>query len=488
MGTITEQIRSTLPCFALSCADVGIHSTESESICTEPVGPKPLAGYRPATSGSLYSHIDLDILELDILMRMKAYGAAMELYEFGKHATNPTDGEHSAISLSFLATTSERSVVPGLDTFSRYYGGDRNYADTIIRGAMNLDNGFSATERRVRVVFACQYMVMYMATMQAMHDALDVCTSSQSDRDVASENWDKAAAFIIGQLEGTSSSGSHAGRLTWALSKQYCDEFDTCSNEVDGSSHNNDEIVTLLYAGRGALLSGNCNEIRKTTQELEPMLLVPLIQASMDAAVRLKGNKNEELKVAANMFAEATLPLIAEGNRDAASTIESHFSMTSSSMNDGGVSEVVNAYSKSLAGLGVDCRDLGETNEIDPCTGAVQSSGNKAALVVAILAMLCILVAIAGYCVFKRNWRKKDVKEKPEFVLPTGVLDHASDLAPSSQTTELLETPPESARGDAETDALNDGNADAVDDEDDAYMAAMSTNKKEEPENENRIV
>ena len=460
---IVDRILEMLPCLGLQCDDIGVHKSEIEPSCTDAHTLTSLAGYKPASDvrevsrcwtsqqQSLYrilqffssaqpfrllfsphqfAQMDLDILEIDILMKMGAYGAAEDLYTNGKHAVS-TDANSKGLttSLSYLATSTGRSVVPQFDSFVRYYDGDEKYADSIIREAFANDE-YDPETRRLLVVRNCQYMIMFMTALQSMHEAIGECEGGQEA--ASAEFWDKAAASIIGHLEGTENGGSTDGQLFFALAKQHCGAFGTCSSPSPALSlaaANNDKIVSLLYSGRGAVTSGSCSGIRKTSAEIEPFLLVPIIQATLSSSMNLMNSGVRQKALASghvegHVYASVILPLIEDIDRDAANTIETNLALTSSPFRDG-LEAVFTAFAGVFEDLGVNCNQIGSMDGMDACSGSVQRLGTKTVTGISVGAGLFVL-ALCGIVALLRAKRKS--AEKPSFITSNGELSHTDDL------------------------------------------------------------
>ena len=466
--SIITALGKSYPCFGIQCADVGVHTTEAVSSCRDPPMLSPLAGYRPASDVRGYAHLDYDIQELDILMQMEAYSAAEELYLYGKHASTGNEDDRTALSLSYLATSSGRSIVPQFDAYKRFYDGNEKYADTIIFGALRAADGAS-TERRMIVARGSQYMVVFMAVLQAMNEAISSCQSSSDNRGSSSaQSWDRAAAFIVGHMEGSDEGGSRTGRMLWGLAKQQCREFGTCSSIVDGSAEVNDQIVSLLYSGRGAIVSGSCSALRKSARELTPLLQVPLIQAALSSTFELAKSSSSDYRnrvwAEAYIYSQAILPLIEDANRDSAEIVASNLDFSGPALS-GGVEAVVSAFAKSYSGMGIDCQEIGTSNDFDACTGVVQGKSGREKVGVIFGILIGCLAAVGTVLLLRSKRRHKTQQEAPVFVIPKGELNHTSDL---------IMKPPESViRQDIETDGLTNkyNDTDAADADGDASEA-----------------
>lgn len=492
---IVDAILSTLPCFDLTCEDVGKNFSESATTnaCADPNPQNPLANYKPTSDVLAFSKMDLDVLELDILLKMEAYEAAQELYSYGKHVSIGDGSDASELSLEILATTTERSVVPEYESFKRYFGNDARYADTMIRNAFQ-DESMSAVQKRAVIVTIAQTTVMYMAILQAVYDSVGSCSDSNPARNsLAAKNWDKAAAFFIGKLEGSVENGSADGIMLWALSKSLCDDFGTCSDEQK-NARINEKISTLFFAGRGAISGGSCDELRKAAFKLEPLLKIPLLQASIFSAELLaqRNLKDKEMvQATAYAYAQAILPLIHSVDGNAASTLQKNFPLSGKAMHDG-IYAVASAFSKSIPGLGVTCEDVGESSEIDACTGSsALSPGAKLGISAGVILGVFTTVSLAFLL---RRKRKKDdnPENKPLFVPSKGELNHTSELL-ASRTTESSPI-----ISDTDTDFHGNDACDAIasdeDENDEEYLRAianvraMTSSLDEKPRDDSNIV
>ena len=458
--TIIQVLRDTFPCFDIKCADIGKHKSSEQSMCEDPSPLDSMAGFHPSSDMRQMSQLDHDIQELDILMQMESYSAAEDLYEYGHHASTGLDEGRVSLSLEYLATNSGRSAVPQFDAFKRFFGDDDRYADTIIRRAFDLSQSMTPLERRITVVGTAQYMVLFMAALQSIEDAVRQCdpTGKGENGRVAILDWDTVAAFTIGAMEGRNDGGSNEGRLLWALAKEHCAEFGTCSSLVVNSASVNDRILSLLYTGRGALMSGSCKAMRKAADELVPLLQVPIIQAALSSMTKLaetRSSSEQELHwVQARVYSNALLPLIDNASREAATVIRENVDANGDPMSDG-LPKVASAFTSVLKEMEIDCTDVGNSKYVDSCTGSVKSNGDRTGMIVGIV--VGAIAAIGIVMILRAKTRAKQLEEKPTFIAPKGELNHVSDLIPSPEGT------PRSG-GDDDLQALND--ADTASDED----------------------
>ncbi|GKY91601.1 hypothetical protein MPSEU_000132000 [Mayamaea pseudoterrestris] len=460
---LVDAIRKTFPCFNIACNEVGLHKTETSVSCAKSEETFAIAGYKAATDITNFAKIDLDIQELDILMRMEAYEAAEQLYEYGKHVELETSSDRTALSLQSLATSMDRSRVPQFESFKRYNQGDSSYADTVVRFAFMANNGLEAEERRTLLTGIASFMVLYMGALMGVQEAVEACIDGNSEK--AGAAWDKAASWIIGSMEGTSEAGSTEGRLLWALSKQQCEEFDTCSHQVRGSSEFNDMIVLQLFTGRGAALTESCNDLQESASRVAFLLPVPLIQGAISTALLLQktsGARQQQLLAQAYVYSQAVLPLIHDVDEEAANTIADSFDLISGKALPQGAAVVIAAYSSVLSGMGIDCSAIGSNDMVDTCTGTVKKGGLVAGLVLSALAMI-----ISAYFLWRYYRSRNAEKEEnnPIFIPKDGEFNHASEFARHSSSQSDASGDDDSESDDASDNLDNIGSLDLKEDE-----------------------
>jgi len=337
-----------------------------------------------------------------------------------------------------MATTSQRSVVPQYDSFIRYYESDK-YADDIIRKALDPnDEKFSQAsdeQRREVVVKTMQYLVVYMASLQEMYQAIADCGDPDAGKILdAEEAWDRAAAFLIGSLEGPADGGNEEGLSFYRLALKRCEQFGTCAPE--GRPSWNDEFNSLLYTGRASVQGRACGELRKTVREIETLLRVPLIQGTLRYAlanVQLPQNSEDKGLGEGYAFSRSVLPLVEDSNRDSANTIAENMDLQFERVPvHDGVGAVFSAFARAYGNMNVNCEDVGKAGSYDACSGATSPGGpneTNVGMIVGIVVGVLALVAIAVFLVlFERKKKKKAAEGEPSFVRSTrGELNHTSD-------------------------------------------------------------
>jgi hypothetical protein len=349
-------------------------------------------------------------------MQMKADKAAEDLYVYGKHVEGSNGG---SLSLSEMATTSERSIVSQLDSFTRFYD-DNAFIDKVIKASLRGDGIWNDEQRQLIVLKSLQVNVMYFGVLQAAYEAVSDCAPSSTTRSSIGSTtnaWDKTAAMLVGSLEGTETDGSPEGYFFHSLAQEHCEEFGTCGS-VKNAAEVNLRLINLLYSGRGAVLGNSCAALRKITGELADLLLIPTIQGALMSAINLSksGSKNNIHRAEAYVYSRALLPLVTDVDRDAAATIEKNLGDLAPNSEKQIASEVFSAFAKVYPGMGVDCKLIGSTKDFDPCEGVVygMTGSSSAATTWAIIGTVIALGLLAIVVVRRRQ--KRDLPENnPNF-------------------------------------------------------------------------
>lgn len=388
VDNIIRVIESTYQCLGLSCDDIGVFNDYGGD-CVGTPELNPLAGYIPQTDVRKIAALDLDIQAIQIFMKERAYDAVRDYYTLGRHASITTRIGDEVFSLKDLATTSTRQIVPSFEYFKNYFGAEvdeiedaADYADHMITMALDTDKlSLASPEQRTEIVVkTSQYMVVYMAALEAMYEAIDDCRSNDSQRKAnAANEWDKAAAYLIGSLEGTESGGTDRGLMMYSLANKRCEQFNRCEN--DGTAELNSLLIDLLYAGRGETMGSNCDALQKTTKEIEQLLQVPLIQGTLRYAIAneklLFFDKSKDL-AEGYVFSHSVLPYVAEVDGDAARVIKRNmdFQFDSEPVRDG-TRKVFQAFASAIPKMGADCEAVGTVDGLGGVCGTSSSSPSR---------------------------------------------------------------------------------------------------------------
>ena len=424
---------------------------------------------------------------MDVLLQMKAYNAVDELYTYGKHARGSNG---VSISLGQLATTKHRSIVPDFDAFVRYYTQD-TYADNIIRTALDpLQRSWTDGQRRTVVIKATQVLVMYFAALQNAYEAVSDCNAQKLETSRSSDSWDRAAAMLIGSLEGTKKNGTIEGYMFYDLAQEHCKEFGTCLDDITNVDIN-EKLVSLLYTGRGASLSNSCRALEKAADELSSLLLIPIIQGALSTSMALSNGENLQQRAEAYVYSHALVPFVRK--RDAANDLDFYLGNPAPSDKRHTATKTYAALATAYPDMNIDCENIGATNGVDPCSGVVYVSDYLWIVVGVVSGLLSI--CCCGFLFFFFRFRRKSTKPEnsPRFIPSGGELNHSMDLLEKAFSSKRSHTPPLSDDTDEEIEALNcqyivsraddsDNDADTFSDEDDSFDEVVAlTSKRRDP-------
>merc|ERR1719373_1201007 len=227
---------------------------------------------------------------------------------------------------------------PMYDKFYKYYG-QYDYGNQIVLAAFagtktnfkNFNNdfkvyGYDGKEQIIKKATA--YMIIWMYVIRELEDALDDCQEActiESCNDDPVHAWDEAAAFYTGSLELEDGSGS--GKLAYALADKRCGNFATCGETMDqtsGTSKVNLEIIRNLSVGQGKLAKGECASARTEADEIQRLMLIPLIQGTLRYAWKTDNEAySEKAEAEGVVFALSVVPAVAACDAEAANIIAS---------------------------------------------------------------------------------------------------------------------------------------------------------------------
>ena len=410
---------------------------------------------------------------MDVLLQMKAYNAVDELYTYGKHGRGSNG---VSISIGQLATTKHRSIVPEFDAFIRYYTQD-TYADDIIRTALDpLQLSWTDEQRRTVVIKATQVLVMYFAALQNAYEAVSDCNGQtlESSRS-SSDSWDRAAAMLIGSLEGTKKNGTVVGYMFYDLAQQHCSDFGTCLDDITNVDVN-EELVSLLYTGRGAALSNSCRALEKAADELSSLLLIPIIQGALSTSMVLSNGENLQQRAEAYVYSRALVPFVRK--RDAANDLEFYLGNPAPSDKRHTATKTYAALATAYPDMKVDCQNIGMANGINTCSGVVYVS-DYIWIVLGVVGGLLLACCCGGFFFFRFRRKTVQPENNPRFIPSGGELNHSMDLLEKAFSSKRSHTPPLSDDTDEEIEALNrhyiDSRADDMKNDTDTYSDENDT-------------
>ena len=354
-----ETLISSFSCFGLSCDDVGSYESNLQLDCNEN-DVLMIGDYQAFNSRArLDSFIDRDFVEIQILLEVQSYKAALELYEYGHHAP---------FSMYDLATN---RLVPKpaksfFDLYKNYYD-DKTYdfIDVTVRRALSRQEEFqNASPKKIYEIITgiLKYEAIVLTVQSAFEAATEQCQLETPESvDAVREYWDVGAALYIGSISGGTLGGQDYGQLLFSTSNALCPLFDTCFN---GNSKTNNLIMQVLQNGRDSIVQEDCEVMAKLVQEnILPSLEVILLQGTVaNTAItgQLNFDSDDERLGTTYAFSRAILPLINEANRESAVVIEQNLRVGNEKPTTVDTPfDIINALQLALDDMEANCQDVG---------------------------------------------------------------------------------------------------------------------------------
>jgi hypothetical protein len=261
---------------------------------------------------------------------------------------------------------------PMYDKFYQYYG-QYDYGNQIVLAAFagsttnfkNFNNdfglyGFDGRDQLIKKATA--YIIIWMYVIRELEDALDDCKEActiENCNDDPVHAWDEAAAFYVGSLELEDGSGS--GKLAYALADKRCGNFKTCgdlANETGGISKVNIDLMRNLNIGQAKLNKGECVSARENSDEIQRLMLIPLIQGTLRYAYKTDFDPySEKAEAEGVVFALGVVPAVYACDAEAGNLIASNMQAGQSGTAD--FAAVKKAFESTYDCLGIDGSEVG---------------------------------------------------------------------------------------------------------------------------------
>jgi len=295
------------------------------------------------------------------------------------YSYDPLTENVSKRSIQSFSTSAQKKMAecancpyPMYDKFFKYFG-EYDYADQIVIAAFegkstnfkNFNNDFGLYDydgKEQIIKKGTAYMVIWMNVIRELEDAIDDCKEActiENCNDDPVLSWDAAAAFYTGSLEGSDGSGS--GKLAYALADKRCGNFKTCGDMADsttGGSKVNMDILDRLLIGQAKLAKGECQSARKEAEEIQTLMLIPLIQGTLRYAWKTDNEiYSEKAEAEGTIFALACVPAVAACDPDAAEVIASNLQV--GQQNTASFAAVKSAFESTYKCLGIDGQMVG---------------------------------------------------------------------------------------------------------------------------------
>lgn len=354
-------------------------------------------------------YVDLDLQEIEILTKMEAFEAASFVYQYGRHFETST---------SILAQDPNLAILPDFEAYSTYYGSE-TYGHELVSDALSTNTELSAIERQVLTLRFSQMLILPQAILREMAQADSLCSvTSEGNLVEITAHWDRAVALFLGSVDRDKASGSSVVFTPYDLGQENCEEFGTC--DAVGTANVNVLATELLYSAGEVISGGNCTDLLRASEEMRSLLLVPVIQSLLSAALKLSlhTGRTEATIAQAVVTSRTLLPLVQDVDPSAALSLEEILPplplQTKEFDEDTGTS-VLFILAHVYDELGIDCNMIGLVGKFDPCSTVKYStshgnSGLSAGAIIGMLIVILVLLAIAIYLVLKAKRRQKGSK------------------------------------------------------------------------------
>lgn len=245
---------------------------------------------------------------------------------------------------------------------NRYYKHYENVTELIINAiqATSQFSNLDKSERIEAVSRAIQTLLFVQAGVSSLFGAVEDCESGSFG------NWDRAAAYLVGSIEGEEFGGDSSGNgvSMYGLAKDTCKAFNTCADGGDADS--NKYLIAAFTKGQDLISGQNCVELSDYVEKrILPLILVTLIQAVVQS---IDGNS----PAATQILGLAILPFLEDIDPQTESTNKAKSTIKDGSSANGSINgqKVMEVFADVLNDLWVDCNDVGfyEYSQTDMCS------------------------------------------------------------------------------------------------------------------------
>ena len=375
-----------------------------------------IAGYVPASDVVNHNLIDLDQAEIAEGPVDGNFSAMQTAYSVGGNSVKSSGSIRTLQGFSTGLYGKAAGIEPFFDAQVAYFD-DEAYGDTIVTGALEGTGLFADAAESLRKEVATKgsaYVVAGMYAMHEMEDAIADCSAgSISSNDDGVHAWDEAVAFYTGSLEGTLAGGNSDGELSYRLAEKRCANYGTCTGAygVEGISAVNKEIFELFNIGQSQLQVGNCDDAQTTMENIQSLMLVPLIQGMLRyawkgdaAAADVNGYDDKSAETIAKeqgegyIFTMGVIGIVDQCDSSVSALLESNLGLTADTFMADGYVAVTQGIQSVYECLGITCTDVGglllsgSTDEfyvgLGPCADADVDSVATVTPAASVLALL----------------------------------------------------------------------------------------------------
>lgn len=202
-------------------------------------------------------------------------------------------------------------------------------------------------------------MNVWSEVAEKLHKATTACNEEEATR-----YWDEAVALYTGSI--TTFPGTE-GYLLFTLAEEECPYFGTCSEGQ--MAHVNEKIFGAFLEGKKHLKNKHCHALEETSQQIESLMKIPLVQRVLRHAYAIDNHSNrlDKTQGLAAAFAASLAPHLYVCQRSTAHMVWKDLQPG----NAPGVSfELLKLNLERVYDcLGITCEDVGGLVHGDPSSG-----------------------------------------------------------------------------------------------------------------------
>jgi hypothetical protein len=370
-----------------------------------------IALYEPETNVVPHAKVDLDMKEINDLVKEAKFAEALFVYEKGgggkctdtdissagekdscyQKTTNDAKGNsvkgsgsiRTLYGFAACGDTCEKKMKAEkwYNVYKNYWS-DAKYADTYVRDAFTGGGAMASRSNNLRAEVAKKgvaYQSVWMYVLHEYEDAIFDCLAGNIFDNEASSvagdsphAWDEGWAFYAGSLEGVDGSGK--GAMIHTLAEKRCADFGTCKDGRVGAAMANEKHLELAKKGRIKILAGDCYSVVGEFDSIVDQMTVPLIQGMLKYAYKADpkntlgscetaGDNCDKSWAEGWAFAAAVLPRLnycSTAGNDVAKKVKDNLDVAANPQMKDGFKAVKTAVESVYDCLGITCKEVGE--------------------------------------------------------------------------------------------------------------------------------
>lgn len=221
------------------------------------------------------------------------------------------------------------------------------------------------------------FIHVWMWVVRELEHAIDICERDCQNPDsercldtTAVHDWDMAVAYYTGSRM---TSETDPGTLLFHAAQWFCAPSNTCGEDGDDAAMVNQWVFRHFNIGQRMLRRGNCSGAHRSKEIIVSMMVVPLVQGTLQFAYEESTSKSYDEKRSAHAatFALSVLPIVHTCNAEDAAII--HRELKASNESNVDFQAVKSAFERNYPCMNIRCTDVGGI--FDPTLGKYVHNG-----------------------------------------------------------------------------------------------------------------